>query len=137
MYTLRFRVEFPVRIIHIMSSKPARWREWKKQIMGTLVVTDLPSVPELAAIFSVAWCSLLTKCLGHNPSSTLSFVRKYGPSARQVIRNIESTEPNIGDTCDMENQAKVAVNTLLRYPSTILVSKIRLPSSVTAPLTQF
>ena len=38
------------RIIQTTSPKLERWKEWKKQVRGTLVVADLPSVPEIAAI---------------------------------------------------------------------------------------
>jgi hypothetical protein len=38
------------RVILASSPKPERWREWIKQAMGRCIISDLPSVPELAAI---------------------------------------------------------------------------------------
>ena len=64
---------------------------------------------------------LYRKELGHNPSSTLSFVRKYGPSTRQVIRSMEDGKSHIDPTDSIEREVKDAVETLCRNPSTILV----------------
>jgi len=37
-------------IILASSPKPERWKEWIKQTKGSTIISDLPSVPEIAAI---------------------------------------------------------------------------------------
>ena len=73
--------------------------KWLKYQTGICIIMDLPTVPEIAAILSVGlvlicWVSLLTKRLhrkeqGHDPSSTLYLVRKWGPLTRNIIRCID------------------------------------------------
>jgi hypothetical protein len=38
------------RVILAASPKPERWKEWIKQAKGFCIISDLPSVPEIAAI---------------------------------------------------------------------------------------
>jgi hypothetical protein len=38
------------RVILASSPKPERWRRWIKETMGYCIISDLPSVPEIAAI---------------------------------------------------------------------------------------
>jgi hypothetical protein len=38
------------RVILASRPKPERWREWIKQTGGYCIISDLPSVPEIAAI---------------------------------------------------------------------------------------
>jgi hypothetical protein len=40
----------PDRVILTSSPKPKRYKEWIKQTMGAKIISDLPSVPEIAAI---------------------------------------------------------------------------------------
>jgi hypothetical protein len=37
-------------VILASSPKPKRWKEWKKQTGAPFIISDLPSVPEIAAI---------------------------------------------------------------------------------------
>jgi hypothetical protein len=62
------------RAILTSSPKPERWKEWIKQKNGYCIISDLPSVPEIAAIASVGlvlicWISLLTKPKGKSSGS--------------------------------------------------------------------
>jgi hypothetical protein len=41
---------FAKRVILTSSTKPERWKEWLKQSKGCCIISDLPSVPEIAAI---------------------------------------------------------------------------------------
>jgi hypothetical protein len=41
---------FAERVILASSPKPERWKEWIKQKKGYCIISDLPSVPEIAAI---------------------------------------------------------------------------------------
>ncbi|KAK7058389.1 hypothetical protein VNI00_002023 [Paramarasmius palmivorus] len=54
-----------------------RWRGWLKQFEGSHFVMDLPQVMEITAI---------VKERGLDVSSTVSLVRKWGPSTRTIIR---------------------------------------------------
>jgi hypothetical protein len=38
------------RVILASSPKPERWKEWLKQAEGRYIISDVPSVPEIAAI---------------------------------------------------------------------------------------
>jgi hypothetical protein len=38
------------RAILMSSPNPAKWAEWMKQTIATCVISDLPTVPEIAAI---------------------------------------------------------------------------------------
>jgi hypothetical protein len=37
-------------VILVSPPKPERWKKWIKQTKGSLIISDLPSVPEIAAI---------------------------------------------------------------------------------------
>jgi hypothetical protein len=37
-------------VVLASSPKPDRWKEWIKQTGGSFIISDLPSVPEIAAI---------------------------------------------------------------------------------------
>jgi hypothetical protein len=41
---------FAKRVILTSLPKPDRWKEWIKQTEGSCIISDLPSVPEIAAI---------------------------------------------------------------------------------------
>ena len=38
------------RVIQVSSPWPERWKEWLKQKMGRCMISDLPTVPEIAAV---------------------------------------------------------------------------------------
>lgn len=69
--------------------------------------------------------SLLTKRLhskerGYNPSTTLPYVRKWGPSTRNVLRSIEYKRSNLNDVIELE--ARGDAFQLCKDPSGILVA---------------
>lgn len=39
-----------LRVIQASSPRPERWKEWIKQKEGLYIISDLPTVPEIAAI---------------------------------------------------------------------------------------
>ncbi|KAK7025327.1 hypothetical protein VNI00_016109 [Paramarasmius palmivorus] len=68
------------RLIQAASPNAARWKEWVKQLGGTCIVSDLPSVLEIAAIL---------KELGLDLSSAIPLVRKWGFSTRTITELTE------------------------------------------------
>ena len=39
-----------LRVIQVSPPRPERWKEWIKQKEGFYIITDLPTVPEIAAV---------------------------------------------------------------------------------------
>ena len=75
----------------------------------------------------IYWVSLLTERLhskekGHDPSSTLSLVRKWGPSTRNILRSINSRSRNRKIIDPIAAEAQGAAFELSENPSGITVA---------------
>ncbi|KAJ7211279.1 hypothetical protein GGX14DRAFT_624105 [Mycena pura] len=67
-------------IVQASSPKPSRWKEWLKQLSGDLIVSELPTTLEIAAI---------AKELKLDATLVGPLVRKWGPSTRNIITLLE------------------------------------------------
>ena len=121
-------------VIQASSPKPARWKEWLKQLQGTRVVSDLPDILEIAAIMLVDsvlihGISLLTpmlyrKEINFDPSSAFSLVKKWGPSIRTVIDVLQGADEE-----SLEATATQAANDICANLSSFAVSRQEVPNS--------
>ncbi|KAJ7211278.1 hypothetical protein GGX14DRAFT_624098 [Mycena pura] len=67
-------------IVQTASPEPAKWKGWLKQLLGDVIVSELPTTLEIAAI---------AKEFKLDATLTGRLVRKWGPSTKNIITLLE------------------------------------------------